>query len=130
MPESHRERLLRYILAANETALHYSPALRGTFEIKDAPSIFLVNSNEKRQATDTCCFFLNSFFAFFLSAATPIFDKLGEMVVLQVIWRGETQQCHAQIKNVEHLVHSAIVQEHAAKKAQTGLAFLVRRFAM
>ena len=38
---------------------------------------------------------------------------MGEMVVLQILWRGTTTACHPSKENIEHLLHSALHEDHA-----------------
>ena len=38
------------------------------------------------------------------------------MVVLQILWGGTTTACHPSKKNVEHLLHSALHEDHAEKR--------------
>ena len=40
------------------------------------------------------------------------------MVVLQILWRGVSKACHPSRKNIDHLVHDAILDDHAEKKVQ------------
>ena len=41
---------------------------------------------------------------------------MGGMVVLQILWLGTTTSCHPSKKDVEHLLHSALHEDHAEKR--------------
>ena len=90
------------VLAADETVLEYCPKIQGTFNNINSKSVFISYNDDKRQAT-----------------ATPVCDMVGEMVVLQILWRGASTACHPSKKSIEHLLHNAILEDHAQKKIQT-----------
>ena len=101
MPDGYAKLLPTSVYACDEAVLHYSPDMRGTYEDKAMRRVYLMNQGEKRQGT-----------------ATPIFDMNGDTLCLQVIFRGETTACHAKTTKIGHLVHPAILQDHAKAKTQ------------
>ena len=90
------------IVAADETVLEYSHKIKGTFNDVYVKSVFISYNEDKRQAT-----------------ATPVCNMMGEMGVLQILCRGTTIACHPSKKNIEHLLHSALHEDHVACKKQT-----------
>ena len=58
-------------MAADETPLHYVPHCKGTYVFGADPSCFVAGECDKRQVT-----------------ATPCTSRSGEIVCLQIIWRG------------------------------------------
>ena len=86
-------------LAMDETPLQYCPKGRGTFQLPEESNrgVYIANGADKRQAT-----------------ATPVVTLAGELLLLQVIWRGKTSACHAKTT----VVDPKIVQMHTEKKMQ------------
>ena len=96
MLDGYAKLLPTFVYACDETVLHYSPDMRGTYEDKAITRVYLMNQGEKRHGT-----------------ATPILDMNSDTLCLQVIFRGETTACHAKTTKIAHLVHPAILQDHA-----------------
>ena len=92
------------VLGANETPLQFSPGgLRGMC----TPGGRVVDrmSNDKRQAT-----------------CTPILSMSGNIITVQIIWRGTTQKCRVKLPDGV-VVDPRIHQTHSAKKCQTSSTF-------
>lgn len=62
-------------LAADETPVMYMPEVRGTYEFKNTKQIQLTGSRERRMIT-----------------GTPITNRQGELVLMQLLWKGKTHQ--------------------------------------
>ena len=92
------------VLGADETPLHFRPGgVRGTC----TPGGRVVDrmSNDKRQAT-----------------CTPVFSMRGNIITVQIIWRGTTQKCHVKLPDAV-AVDPRIYHTHSPKKCQTGSTF-------
>ena len=89
------------VLGAAETPLQSRPGgVRGMC----TPGGRVVDrmSNDKRQPT-----------------CTPVLSMSGNIITVQIIWRGTTQKCHDKIPDGV-VVDPRIYQTHSAKKCQTG----------
>lgn len=63
----------------------------------------IAGSNDKRQIT-----------------ATPVTARTGEVLVLQLLWRGNTERCHPRHQQA----HCTIYHDHTEKKMQNTASFL------
>ena len=92
------------VLGTDETLLQFCPGgLRGMC----TPGGRVVDrmSNDKRQAT-----------------GTPVLSMSGNIITVQIIWRGTTQKCHVELPD-EVVVDPRIYHTHSPKKCQTGCTF-------
>jgi hypothetical protein len=71
-------------LAADETPVMYIPEVRGTYEFKNTKQIQLTGSRERRMIT-----------------GTPVINRQGELVLMQLLWKGKTSQvCLSHLSNL------------------------------
>ena len=92
------------VLGADETPRQFRPGgVRGMC----TPGGRVVDrmSNDKRQAT-----------------CTPVLSVSGNIITVQIIWRGTTQKCHVKLPDGV-AVDPRINQTHLPKKCQTGSTF-------
>jgi transposase len=90
------------VTAMDETPLLYCPGIRGTYvegDGDDRKQVYVVCAREKRQVT-----------------ASPWTTKSGELLGMQIIWRGLTPACHPRLTSPSHV---SMYHTHAKKKCQT-----------
>lgn len=95
-------------LGADETPLPYVVPAKGTYvpvgpDHDAVPQVRIAVSNDKRQVT-----------------GCPITSRNGDLVMMQVIWKGVTEQCHPKPSELLAPVPAAVVQHHSRSKFQTG----------
>ncbi len=94
-------------LAAHETPLPYVVPAKGTYvpagEGVDVPQVRIAVSNDKRQVT-----------------GCPITSRNGDIVLMQIIWKGVTEACHPKPSELLCPVPANVVQQHSRSKFQTG----------
>ena len=87
-----------------ETPLLYAPAVRGTYsEGEERKQIFITAAREKRSVT-----------------ASPVTMADGQLLMVQVIWKGVSPQCHPRCPFSQD---TRIFHDHAPKKVQSTETF-------
>lgn len=93
-------------LGLDETPLHYFPEALGTYEFAGVKNVHISLMGKKEQVT-----------------ATPV-TNAEEVVVVQVIWKGTTEGCHARVPEVvKPHISPKNFESHAVRKNQTHATF-------
>lgn len=92
---------LQVQIALDESPLPYFPRTKGSYTVGQTRRVPVAQSSDKRQIT-----------------CTPMVSAAGELVSMQLIWRGTSRRCHG-----SGLYHPAVFQQHSGKKMQNRATF-------